>query len=243
LKQIEPWIVLAVGVLITSCCTRNFAVIELLKAPIRHAGPLNGSVGAVDLPSWFPLQDAVLEAAGGVIQGKLGELPISAHKQEAGPQTVRLQIDLGQVSLPAISTGLSLTYFPWFRFLSEPLNFDAIGRVAEYVAGSFRFLLERNGTVASVEGDGDSRRVRTAAGLEIEVTGMAALRSVTLASGPMRTSIDLNTRRIEIDHRMFPAAYEAGAELLKTPDRLINVDATIDESHLYLAAAGGGANV
>ena len=242
-KSIEPWVVLAIGVLTTACCRGNFSVLQLLKAPVRHGGTISGGIGAVELPSWFPIQEAVLEIAGGALYAKLRELPLKARTQPTGPQTVRLEIEFARAPLPAGANAFSLTYFPWFRFLSEPLNFDAMNRVAAYIADCFRFLLARNGISAAVSADGDERHVRTADGIDIAVTGMQSLRRVVLAIGPMHTLVDLDARRIEIDRRMFPAAYEAGHALSETSDRLINLDTAIDDTHFRLAAAAGAAHV
>lgn len=244
-ELIEHWVVLAAALFITGCATRNFSVLQLLKEPARFTGTINGGFAALELPKWFPIQDSIFEIAGGALYAKLRDLPLATRAEKIDPQKVRLRIDLGRTVLPGGANTFTLTYFPWFRFLSEPLNFDAVGRVADYVADCFRFLLARSGIASSVEGDsgGDTWHVRTAGGLDIEVVGLPALRSITVSHGSMRTSFDLDLKRIEIDRRMFPAAYEAGQELLKTPDRLINVDVSIDDNHLYLTAAEGGANV
>jgi hypothetical protein len=238
-RSIEPWAVLATGVLITSCCTQNFSVLQLVRAPVRYAGTVAGGVATLDLPSWFPAQEAVLEVAGGALYAKLRELPLATRPQKTGAQAIRLEIDLGRTPLPPGPQAFSLTYFPWFRFLSEPLNFDAMGRVAAYVADCFRFLLVRNGIDASIEGEGDHRHVRTPGGFEIAIAGMRALRSVALSHGPLRSLFDLEAKRIEIDRGMFPAAYEAGQKLSGTSDRLANLDLAIDGERLHLAAAGG----
>ena len=238
-RSIEPWAVLATGVLITSCCTQNFSVLQLLRAPVRYAGTVVGGMAALDLPSWFPAQEAVLEVAGGALHAKLRELPLATRPQKTGAQALRFEIDLGRAPLPAGPQAFSLTYFPWFRFVSEPLNFDAVDRVAAYIADCFRFLLVRNGIAASVEGEGDHRHVRTPGGFDIAIAGMRALRSVTLSHGSLRSLFDLEAKRIEIDRGMFPAAYEAGQKLAGTSDRLANLDLAIDGDRLQLAAAGG----
>ncbi|HEX6120968.1 MAG TPA: hypothetical protein VFZ03_16090 [Dongiaceae bacterium] len=242
-KSLEPWVVLAAGVLITSCCRSNFSVIQLLKAPVQYGGAISGGIGVADMPSWFPVQEAVLEIAGGTLYAKLRELPLKARTQATGPQTMRLEIEFVRVPLPAGASMFSLTYSPWFRFLSEPLNFDIVGRVAPYIADCFRFLLARNGISAAVDGDGDERHVRAADEIEIAVAGMQSLRSVALSMGSMRTLVDLESRRIEIDRRMFPAAYDAGRALSETSDRLINIDTTIDDTLFSLAVAGSAAHV
>lgn len=242
-KSIEPWVVLAAGVLITSCCRQNFSVLQLLKAPVRYAGTISGGIGVADLPSWFPVQEAVLEIAGGALYAKLRELPLKARTQATGPQAVRLEIEFARAPLPAGASAFSLTYSPWFRFLSEPLNFDAMNRVAAYVADCFRFLLARNGIPAVLEGDGDERHVRAAGGIDIALAGMQSLRRVALSIGPVHTVVDIESRRIEIDRRMFPAAYEAGRALSETSDRLINLDTAIDDTHFRLAAAASVTHV
>ena len=242
-EDIEHWVVLGVAVFTTCCFSGNFSILELLKAPVRGTGKVSGGTAVLEVPKWFPAQDAVLDAGGGAIYSKLRDLPVATRKEEAGPQTVRLHIDLSAAALPAGADAVSLTYFPWFRFVSEPINFDAVGRVADYIANCFRFLLVRQGISATVEGSGETRQVRAAGGLDIEIVGTQALRSIALTHGPMRTMFDLAARTIEIDGRMFPAAFAAGQELLKTADRIAKADIAIDGSHLRLSVAGSGAHV
>ena len=242
-QLLEHWVVLAVAAFVTNCATRNFSMLRLLKEPIRLAGTVQGSDGTAELPKWFPVQESIIEVGNGVLYGKLAELPLPGRVDTATPQTVRLQIDFSRIPLPPTVTGFTLTYFPWFRFLSEPLNFDAVGRVSDYIADCVRFLLVRNGAAAAVESDGEFRRVRASGGLEVEIAGTQSLRSLALAHGASRTVFDLEAKRIEIARRMFPAAYAAGQELLATPDRLANVDLTADAERLSLVAVEGNAHV
>jgi len=242
-ELLEHWVVLAVGVFITTCARRNFSILKLLREPVRLSGTIQDSVATVDVPKWLPVKDSVLEVAGGALYGKLRELSVTARSEGLDPQTVRLQIDFSRMPLPTDPTDFTLTYFPWFRFLAEPLNFDAAGRVSDYVADCVRFLLVRSGAAASIEGDGETRRVHASGGLDIEITGTKALRSFTLSHGPSRTLFDLEGKRIEVAQRMFPAAYAAGQALLKTPDRPLNVDMAIDDERLTLTAVEGAAHV
>jgi len=242
-KLLEHWVVLAVAVFITGCARRNFSVLQLLREPIRLSGTIQGNVGVAEVPTWFPVQESVIEVGGGALYGKLRDLPLPARTDGANQQMVRLQIDFSRISLSPSPTSFILTYFPWFRFLSEPLNFDAVGRAADYVADCARFLLARNGTAAAVETDGETRRVRAAGGLEIAITGTPALRSLALSHGPARTLFDLEAKRIEVARRMFPAAYAAGQELLNTPDRPLHVDMASDGERLTLTAVESDAHV
>lgn len=239
----EPWAVLAAGTFITACATRNFTPLQLLRAPIRCPGRVEGGTVTIDVPLWFPLQDAVLEVAGGSVYSKLRDLPVNPRAQKISEQAQRVQIDLGRAPIPAGSHAATLTYSPWFRFLAEPVGFDAVGRVASYVAGCFRYLLISHGLAAEVLQAEDACRVEAAGGLVIDIQGMAALKSIALAQGALETRFDLDAPRIQIDRRMFPAAYEAGAAALKTADRLINAEMTASEHHLVLTQAKGGAHV
>jgi hypothetical protein len=241
--QIEPWVVLAASTLITACYTRNFSTIQLLKVPIRAAGTIKDSIGTIDLPHWFPAGEGVLEVAGGAIYAKLKELPLPMGSQKIGENGIRLQFDAKRVPLPAGALSFTLTYFPWFRFLSEPIGFDAVDRVAAHIAGCFRFMFAQHGISAAIEGDGDRRVVRSDAGLAVEIAGMSALKSLALTDGDKRTAFDLVAHEIAIDRRMFPAAYEAGAQMLKSADRLVNVDARTTDTHLHLGLVKGVANV
>ncbi len=244
----EPWTVLAIGNLVTAFATRNFTALQLLRAPIRCVGQIGGGMAAIDVPSWFPLHDAILEVEGGAVYSKLRDLPLNPKAQKLSDQAQRIQLDLIRAALPvgAQAVGaqaVALTYFPWYRFLAEPVGFDAVGRVAAYIAGCFRYLLVRNGHAAAVIQDGDGCRIAADDGLTIDIQGMQALKRLTLVQGALESSFDLDANRIQIDRRMFPAAYEAGAEMLKTPDRLANAEMTVSGDHLILMPGKGAAHV
>lgn len=242
-SRLEPWVVLAAGMLITAGFTRNFSVLQLLREPIQHRGTIVDGVAVLDLPSWFPVPESVLDVAGGAIYARIKDLSLPTDTRKTRDQAVRLQIDLRRVPLPAGAHACSLTYFPWFRFLSEPVGFDAVDRVADYVAGCFRFMLVRAGLPAIVEGEGDRRSVRCGTGLAVDVSGMRTLQSVVLSDGEARTSFDFPHRAIEIDRRMFPAAHEAGVQMLRTDDRLTNVAATMTDTRLRFAVTKEPAHV
>jgi len=239
----EPWSVLAIGNFITACCTRNFTALQLLRSPIRCVGRLEGGLATIDVPNWFPLQDAILEVAGGAVYSKLRDLPVNPKAQKISDQAQRIQLDLIRAAVPVAAQPVALTYFPWFRFLAEPVGFDAPGRVAAYIAGCFRYLLVRNDLAAEVTQDGDGCRVATNDGLVIDIEGMQALKRLSLAQGALESSFDLEASRIQIDRRMFPAAFEAGAEMLKTPDRLANVEMNVSGDHLILVPGKAAAHV
>lgn len=232
---IEPWVVLAVGNFITACCTRNFTAIQLLRAPIRFSGRIESGIATIDVPNWFPLQDSVLDAADGAIYSKVKDLPLKPGGQKISDQALRIQLDLIRAALPPGATTASLTYFPWFRFLAEPVGYDAIGRVAAYVGRCLRYLLIRSDIAVSLEMQDDICRLTAGSGMVIDVAGMQALRRLSLVAGDRETIFDIEANRIQIDRRMFPAAYEAGAAAIKAGDSLASIDMAATGEHLTLA--------
>jgi hypothetical protein len=238
LEMVEPWAVLAVSVLITTSASRSFGVIDLLKAPIKAVGKIEGAVAVAALPQWFPAEEAYFEAQGGVIFSRVKDLALPNQRQKLPDGSYQLHFDVSRVGLPAAVSSFTLTYFPWFRFLSEPISFDAEGKVAHYIADAVRFLFTREGVDARVENSGDTCRVVTDAGFTVEVTGMASLRQLRIAIAGGESIFDIDARRIQIDRRMFPAAYQAGHEMLRTSDRLMNITVTDRDPHLTLAYDG-----
>ncbi len=246
-KAGESWALLALGSLITSSATRNLAVIELLMRPVQIAGVIGESngktVGQATVPSWFPTADAILQTNGGEICTKLKEVAVVQQLQPAQENTQLLLMDLGVLSLPASTRAFTLTYSPWFRFMAEPLSFSIVGRMAAYVAEIFRFALVRDGIEASILTQPDACIVSTPDGTRIEVTGMTALARVRLVAGDAESTFNLTEFGIEIDERMFPACYAAGCDLLKSGDKLINVDVTQVGHRLKLVARPEARNV
>ena len=135
------------------------------------------------------------------------------------------------------TTTFTLTYSPWFRFFAEPANFNIQGRCAAYVAECIRFLCARNGIAASISPQIDGSDVVTP-GFRVEVRGMVRLEQLRITDGTSESIFDLAHRRIVLDERMFPAAVTAGRALLETPDRLMNLNLTLDGQRMQMTYAG-----
>lgn len=235
----EPWVILAVSTFITACYKQNFSVIDLLRSPYRYSGQIDGTVAVIDMPDWFPARESVLEVGGGALHTKLKDtaLPANSKKLDGG---TRFRIDLQNARLPAdMPQTVSLTYFPWFRFLSEPVNYDAHDRVAAYIASCIQFLFRRSGSSANTITSGDQSHVAADCGIVVAVSGMQAMSRFVVSSGALETSFDFANRRISIDRRMFPLAYEAGHAMLQTADRPRGVSIEAGDTHLVLSAMRG----
>ncbi|WP_374377221.1 hypothetical protein [Dongia sp.] len=224
LADCEPWIVLAVGVFITCCRTGNFSPLDVARQPAVLKGQMNQGIAKIGAPSWFPVVDSILQTEDGGAYCRVGDLaaPRSIVPADANVQHVTLDLR----AMTAASCSFSLVYFPWFRFLAEPVNFDAAGRVASFIADCFLFLLKKQGFSAVLAQDGDSCRIAFGE-LGITLVGQMLLDQLMLKWGEAETMFDAAGRSIRIDARMFPSAYQAAAQIVSEGDQLDNAIVTI----------------
>lgn len=239
-ERLSHWAVLAAGVLIGSAASGNPVAIQLLRQPVVRQGTVTGTTASVTIPPWFPLEHAVFATEHGELYARVQDLyvPRRASPSAGGLECV---FDLREVGERLRSRTFTLTYFPWFRFLAEPVGFDAQDSVADYVAECIRFLVVREGVPAEVEPSHDSALVRCGNGLAVEVEGMEALARITVRASGATSSLDFDPVGMAVDRRMFPGVFAMGREMLATPDRLARVDLAIEGDRLLLRLADGGA--
>ena len=233
-RLMEPWAVLAAGALITSCASKNFSALDLLRAPVQIQGRIDGKAAVTAVPKWFPIDESYFESQAGLIYSRVKDLAVPRRTQVVG-EAVQVGFDVSKVALPPDIGSFTLTYFPWFRFMSEPISFDAAGKVASYIANCLHFLLRSKGFSAMLQSAGDLFSVVTDHGITLEISGMAALNRLSVVGDGVISTFDLAGRRIELAEDMFPAAFEAGRAMLQTPDRLLNIETVVDNKCLVLA--------
>jgi hypothetical protein len=225
----EPWAVLAVGAFISSCASRNFAAIDLLKAPVQFQGKILGKAAVVTTPKWFPIDESYFESQAGLIYSRVKDLALPRRTQAAGDE-MQYGFELSKVTLPPDVQSFTLTYFPWFRFLSEPISFDAVGQVAFYIANCFRFLLRSKGFSATLQAEGDGCVITTDADIRLEISGMASLRHLRIVCDADASLFDLANRRIELPPTC--SGIRSGRWDAETPDRLL-ITATNEAACLF----------
>ena len=225
---------MAVAVFITASRSRNFSITELARAPVVVTGNIDGAIGQIVLPSWFPVQDALCRTGDDGIYCRMADLPVAREVKRIDQNNSRLLLDFRPVSRHPLSTTFSLTYFPWFRFLSEPINFDAVGKVAAYVGDCFSFLLKKCGFEATLSRTSDTCTLRSAIGIEIQLTGMNALSQISIVSGDNVTCFDFAKKLVVVNEVMFASAYQAVDQILATGDTLANVSIEKRDRHVML---------
>ena len=242
-----PWAVLATGVLITACARQHFPTIELLSTTVQYAGTIQQQAGAraaqMIVPNWFPIVDSIIETSGGEIYSRLRDVSLEVKTAADDKGNLYLTIDLSKAPLRPETNAFTLTYSPWFRFVTEPVGFNIRGRMAAYVGECFRFLLARSGVVATVVPKPDGCDLEIPLGLRIEIRGMEKLTKISLHAGDAVSVFDLAGFSLEIDQRMFPAAFEAGCAFLKTEDRLLRMTAVQNGTRFTLTNAPGVTHV
>ena len=234
---------MAVAVFITASRSKNFSIAELARAPVVAAGNIDGAIGQIVLPSWYPVQDALCRTGDDSIYCRMADLPLAREVKRIDQNNSRLLLDFRPVSHQPLSTTFSLTYFPWFRFLSEPINFDAVGRVAAYVGDCFSFLLKKCGFETTLSQTSDTCTLRSTIGIEIQVTGMNALNQISITYGDNVTCFDFANKRIMVNEMMFASAYQAVDQILTTGDALTNVRIEKRDRHVMLQYMPEASNV
>jgi len=237
-EMAEPWAVLAVGTLITCCRQNNFSTIDFLRAPLIANSTIDDNVASVTLPKWFPLEDAIFETPDGSIYTRVRDLPFVFKRKPVSADNVEATLDLTGAPISPAVKSFVLNYFPWYRFLVEPVAFDALGRAADYVTKCLKFLAAREGFDVRVEESVESRVIDTGVGVRIEIAGGMYLNRLRILDGEMQSVFDVEARSIDVDSRMFPAIAAAVAEMLKTDDRLDNMTVTQVEGKVHFASAG-----
>jgi len=231
-EAMAPWAVLATSVLTTCSGLNHFSTINLLAMPQQITGTIQQQgtqrLALVGVPTWFPLNDSVIETSGGELWCKIKSVITEAKTAPPQNKMVIYQFDLTTMPVKPETASFTLTYSPWFRFATEPVSFDICGRVAAYVAECIRFLFARSGIVASVIAVPDGCDLTTPQGLRIEVRGIDALSSIRLVEGDRDSTFHLAERNIAVDRRMFPAIYAAADAMLKTDDRPLNMTVSVD---------------
>lgn len=241
LQQCEPWIVLATGVFITCCRSGNFSPVELARQPAIVKGRLAQGIAEAGAPGWFPVDDAIFQSEDGSVYCRVGDLPAQKRVQPIEGKNQHINLDLRRMT--AVSGNFSLVYFPWFRFLAEPVNFDATGRVAGYIADCLLFLLKKWGAAPVLVTEDNAYRLDMANGLSLTLIGQAQLDRLVLAWQGAQTVFDAAGRSIEIDSRMFPAAYQAAAQIVSEGDRLDNAIVSVAAPRVTLRHAPGAGHV
>ena len=239
-SRLSHWAVLASGVLVASAASGNPAAIQLLQRPVVVRGTIADGIASAIAPPWFPVNHAILSTQEGELFSRVKDLalPSEANKVKDG---LYCTFHLRDIAPRVKSKSFTLTYFPWFRFLAEPLTFEAEDSVADYVAECIRFLLVREGVAAAVDPSHDSCEVRCDNGLAIRIEGMESIERIEIEADGVRSSMDLEALQLTVDRRMFPEVFAMGHEMLATPDRLMNMHVEERGDLLVLRAVLGGA--
>lgn len=225
LARCESWVVMATGVFITCCRTGNFSPVDLARQPVLAEGRIKQGIAETIVPKWFPLQDAIFQSGDGTLYCRVGDLPVKKNAQSLDANNIRATLDLRP--LPSTHDTFSLIYFPWFRFLAEPVNFDAVGKVAAYISDCLLFLMKKQGMSTTRTLAGNSCHLVTTDGFEVTVTGQERLSRLSLIWQKAETIFDLERRSIQIDQRMFPAAYQAARQVVTEGDKLDNASIVV----------------
>ena len=131
---------LTIGVFVTSCYFRNFLAIDLLKKPVKILGkPMKKKVVFIT-PSWLPINDCFLKINNNKIHSKIKDITLPKNIVRKEKNNIFV-LDLSTLGIPS-PINAELTYFPWYRFATEPMFFNAIENPNLYISQSILHSLK-----------------------------------------------------------------------------------------------------
>lgn len=206
LKRIDPLMFVVIGNFITSCYTRNWAWLDLLRKPIVFNGSVNRTIITFNMPSWIPAGDSVLILNDGRMQAKMKDFPFKRREQITDQKT-RLMVV--KVELPGEESVKSakLTYSPWFRFVTEPVDFLISDQVATYVTKAVDYALRREGEVTELQQVENGMSLSFDHGKRrFEAIGESELEKIQLHEDTAELSaLDFKARILSLSDRLSPS--------------------------------------
>ena len=138
-----------VGNFITACYSRDFTLFNLLRKPVTFNLLRDKNFLFTKIPKRFPWNEFVIEIGDNFVT-KLKDIPLRKGVKEGDKEFDIFYIDVSTLEnekvlgfQSEITKGL-LIYSPWYRFVSEPFNFDK-NDFGNHVSGAILYLFQSQG--------------------------------------------------------------------------------------------------
>ena len=154
-QEIEKLVFIILGTFITSSYSRDFTLLELVRNPTFPISK-NGNYFVAKIPKGLPWQETVV-ILGDVFATKTKDIPIRKGIQKADEANDLFVLDAGEFNQLFYQDGFgdftqgSLSYYPLYRFVTEPFKFKMNENVLAYVSNAIAYVLKREGFKCFVE--------------------------------------------------------------------------------------------
>lgn len=235
-----------IGNFITSAFTRDFTPMELLRKPVLFPGQRQDKFFLFKIPKGFPHTDLVICIGERLFVSKVKDAALKSGLQNHDEKNNLLVVDASPLFLEYddqqdISIAKA-AYFPWYRFVTEPIEFFKIENVNTFVTKSIYYLTKVRGV--------ESQYMETEEGPLIKMNGLYGctnntlkvlgnnqLNSISLISGDGKffdSTLDLKERKITLNKNHSELFFTALETIVKKNNKLENIEINVDGDSLSL---------
>ena len=242
-REIEKLFFIILGTFITSSHSRDFTLLELVRKPLQFPISKNGNYFVAKIPKGLPWQETIV-ILGDVFATKTKDIPIRKGIQKADEANDLFVLDAGEFNRLFYQDGFSdfsqgaLSYYPLYRFVTEPFAFKMNENVLAYVSNAIVYVLNREGFKCLVDSKNPQMYevvVKSKDNIieKILVLGDKKLDKLELYGKGAFSSINFIEKKVSLARVHSPVCYEA---LFKTgDDNLSNISLKKTEERIDLS--------
>ena len=235
----ESYLFMIIGNFITSAFTKDFTALELLRKPILFPGQKQGNFFLFKIPKGFPHTDLVLCIGERNFVSKVKDAALKSGLQNHDEKNNLLVVDATPI-FSDYGNGENINiakavYFPWYRFVTEPVEFFKIEDVSTYVLKAIYYLTKVKGVDSQFVASGDFSEVKVQGVFDKGVSSVRAdgknqLNAISLLSGEEKTfesTLHLKERKITLHKIHSKLLFNAIETINKKNESLGNIEVKV----------------
>ena len=242
-REIEKLFFIILGTFITSSYSRDFTLLELVRKPLQFPISKNGNYFVAKIPKGLPWQETVV-ILGDAFATKTKDIPIRKGIQKADEANDLFVLDAGEFNQLFYQDGFgdftqgALSYYPLYRFVTEPFAFKMNENVLAYVSNAIVYVLKREGFKCFVESKNPEKYEVTVTSKgnlieQILVFGDKKLDKLELHGKGSISALNFIEKKVSLARAHSPVCFEA---LFKTgDDNLSNISLKKTEERIDLS--------
>ncbi len=210
---------------ITNCYRRDFTTFDLLRKPLEFKFERQGEFLVAKIPTGIPWEDSIIKLDNEFVT-KVKDIPVRKGIQKIDDRTSGFVIDVSSIEKLLvfekgeinINQGI-LSYYPLYKFVTEPANFDLENDVSKFALRCIQYYIKSIGfkteslkkfdDVSWMMDFGSSGSSKKA----VITEGKTSLERIVLKSGHEASDLDIVNRRIRINSKHEKVCFSALATL------------------------------
>ena len=210
---------------ITCCYRRDFTIFDLLRKPLEFKFERQGEFLVAKIPNGVPWEDSIIKLDNEFVT-KVKDIPVRKGIQKIDDRTSGFVIDVSSIEKLLvfekgeinINQGI-LSYYPLYKFVTEPANFDSENDVSKFALRCIQYYIKSIGIKTEslkkvdefswmmdfISSDSSKKAVIA--------EGKTSLERIVLKSAQEVSDLDIVNRRIRINSNHEKVCFSALATL------------------------------